>query len=305
MEKMNMDEFAPKVCSAVSQKLGDGYKVEVEEIKKNNGVVLHGMTISTKSQNVAPTIFLEPFWEDYEKGISFTDLIHRLLAIYHQRDVHAKNIEIDFLRSFPKVKDRICYHLIGRKENEDLLDEIPHTEFFDLAICFYYAYQDATLGEGTIRIHNSHLKMWNTSTAELLRLAQDNTPRLFPWVCRPIGGVIRKMEENKEEGENGKPQKDIFRKTPMKILGNQKRILGAACILYPGVLEEIAEKEGSFYIIPRTIHEVILLPDDGKVPAEELKKKIHEVNTTKLAPEEVLSDSLYYYDSVKKEVVII
>lgn len=304
MKKMKMDEFASKVCSAVKEKLGYGYKVDVREVKKNNGVVLHGMMISTKSQNVAPTIYLESFLMDYKNGISFTEIINRLLAIY-QRDVPVKNIEMDFFRSFPKVKDRICYRLINRKENEDLLEEIPHTEFLDLAVCFYYAYQGDTLGEGTILIHNSHLEMWGTSTTELLSLARDNTPRLFPCVCQSMLEVIHEIEGCMEEKEMGETQEDIFREMPMKVLSNQKRIHGAVCILYPGVLEEIAEKEGNLYIIPSSIHEVILLPDNGKKSAEELKKMIHEVNATQVAPEDVLSDSLYYYDAARKEVVMV
>lgn len=305
MEKIKMDNFAAKICAAVKEKLGYGYKVEIREVKKNNSVILHGLVISTKSQNVAPTIYLESFWESYGKGINFTEIIHRILAVY-QRDVPVKKIDMDFFRSFIKVKDRICYRLINRKGNEALLEEIPHTEFLDLAVCFYYAYQGAALGEGTILIHNSHLKMWNTTIAELYSLARDNTPRLFPWMCQSMGEVIHEIEGCMEEKEIGETQEDIsLGMPPMKVLSNQKRVHGAVCIRYPGVLEEIAEKEGNLYILPSSIHEVILLPDDGKVSAEELKKMIHEVNTTQVAPEEVLSDSLYYYNATGKEIVVV
>ena len=42
---MEMNEFAPKVCAAVKKRLGSGYKVKVEEARKNNGVILHGLQI--------------------------------------------------------------------------------------------------------------------------------------------------------------------------------------------------------------------------------------------------------------------
>ncbi len=93
-------------------------------------------------------------------------------------------------------------------------------------------------------------------------------------------------------------------KIPMRILSNQKKCNGAACILYPGVLEELAGKRGNLFIIPSSIHETILLPDDETILAGDLKKMIHEVNTTQVSPDEVLSDSLYYYDAVKKEIVM-
>lgn len=92
--------------------------------------------------------------------------------------------------------------------------------------------------------------------------------------------------------------------TSMKVLSNLKRTYGAACILYPGVLEKISGKGGKLYIIPSSIHETIILPYDEVYSVEELKKMIHEVNSLNLPPEEVLSDSLYYYDSALKEIVI-
>lgn len=303
MEKMKMDDFVSKICAAVKEKLGDDYKVEIKEVRKNNGVVLHGLMICTKLQNVAPTIYLEPFWEDYGKGINFTEIIHRLLAIYQKEELVEK-IDLDFFHSFEKVKDRICYRLVSRKGNEELLEDLPHTEFLDLALCFYYAYQGDILGEGTILIHDSHMEMWNTSTEELLRLAQNNTPRLFPWVCNSMEELFHEITGCMEERKSGKPQADIFQELPMKVLSNQKRIHGAASILYPGVLEEIAGEKGNIYIIPSSIHETILLPYDEKTSAEDLKKMIHEVNSTQVAPEEVLSDSLYYYDAARKEIVM-
>lgn len=42
----------------------------------------------------------------------------------------------------------------------------------------------------------------------------------------------------------------------MKVLSNTRRIDGAVCILYPGVLEGLAREEGhDLYILPSSIHE--------------------------------------------------
>ena len=47
----------------------------------------------------------------------------------------------------------------------------------------------------------------------------------------------------------------------------------------------------------------MLLPDtDGHMSADCLKLMIVDVNSTKVAPEEVLSDTLYYYDADQKRV---
>lgn len=52
----------------------------------------------------------------------------------------------------------------------------------------------------------------------------------------------------------------------------------------------------NFYILPSSIHEVILLRESFAEDAEYLRWMIQEVNATEVAPEEILSDRAYYYD---------
>ena len=59
------------------------------------------------------------------------------------------------------------------------------------------------------------------------------------------------------------------------------------------------------FILPSSVHEVIILPDAGNGDGERLKEIIRMVNTTQVAPEEVLSDTLYRYDIAEKMVVMV
>lgn len=304
---MKINAFAEKVCKAVKKELGAEYRVEVKKVRKNNGVIHYGLVILSKGQNVAPTIYLDAYLEAYERGSTLGTIIRRLLAIY-EAGVPETNVDLEFFRSFEKVKDRICYRLAGRKGNESLLQDVPYIEFLDLVICFYYAYQGEQLGEGSILIHNSHVEMWGTCTAELLGLAQKNTPRLFPWVCGSLRDIMNGMPGPEGSGREAEEESEgsFWDVVPMKVLTNEKRTQGAVCMLYPDVLAGIAEKEEkSFYILPSSVHEVILMADMGLGEAEGFKQMIVEINDTQVEPEEVLSDSLYYYDFAERKVKII
>lgn len=302
---MEIKEFARKVREAVACELGKEYKVELKEVKKNNGVILHGILVRSRGRNVVPTIYLDTFLEAYKGGISFAEIIRRLVEIY-QNDTPKSRVDMEFFKSFDEVKDRICYRLISRNGNEELLEDVPYIEFLDLALCFYYAYQGEILGEGTILVYHSHLEMWNTSIAELLKYAQSNTPRLFPWECSSLEEVLMDMMGLEASGEAESLSAGSGSEGMLQVLSNGKRAYGAVCMIYPGVLEEIAAKvQKSLYILPSSIHEVILLTDLGEGKAEELKEMILEVNSTQVAPEEVLSNSLYYYDFADKRVKII
>lgn len=293
---MEIKEFSQKVCKTVGDSLGENYNVGLKEVRKNNDVLLHGLTIQEKDHNVAPTIYLEHFWRAYEEGASFSEVIDRLMAVYGQ-DGPACSVDMEFFTDFEKVRDRICYRLIGTEENRTLLEDVPHVEFLDLAVCFFYAYSGPVLGEGSILVHNSHMKAWGTSVAELMSLARENTPRLFPSQCST-------MEEVLEEIVGERKQEATFaREVPMKVLTNNRRLNGAVCMVYQGVLEQIAEELGnSLYILPSSIHEVILLAEEETAAPRELKKMIVEVNSTQVAPEEVLSNSLYRYDHIEKRI---
>ena len=300
---MKMDVFAAKVCAAIEKNLGNGVRVEVKKVKKNNGILLHGLYILSEEHTVVPTIYLEQFLEDYESGTSFDEIVNGLLNIY-ERNTPKRDIDMSFFGNYEAVKDRICYRLIGKQGNEFMLEKIPHMDFLDMVICFYYAYHGEGFGDGSILIYNSHVKMWNTSTEELFRLAQENTPRLFPWECNGIKDILNEITGTDEVFIPESETEADYPEIPMKVLSNEKKHYGAACILYPGVLEEITAEKENLYIIPSSIHETILLPYDRNKSTEDLKRIIYEVNRTQVAPEEVLSDSLYYYDIVRKEVVM-
>lgn len=297
---MEINEFAQKVRRAVEKELGENYRTELKEVQKNNGVLLHGLLILPAESNVAPTIYLETFYAAYEDGVTFREVLDRILEIFRE-ETPRENIDMNFFKTFEKVRDRICYRLIGRRGNEELLRRIPYVEFLDLAVCFYYAYSDRMLGEGTILIHNSHMECWNVRIKELMNLAQENTPRIFPGRITPMQEVLEEMMGIHEEFSAGQD-----RNIPLTVLTNARRLHGAACILYPGMLERIGKRmKNSFYIIPSSIHEVLILEKTGLEMPEEMKKMIHEVNGQHVAAEEVLSNNLYYYDFLTKTVKII
>ena len=87
----------------------------------------------------------------------------------------------------------------------------------------------------------------------------------------------------------------------MYVASNKERIHGAGVIAYPEFMEEAAKRlGGDFYVLPSSIHEVILIPDTPDVSVLELQGIVQSVNVEQVAPEERLSDHIYHYDSKEK-----
>ena len=159
---MEIKEFAQYVQRQVEEILGAEYKVKIQEVRKNNDVLMQGMTILSEQNNISPTIYLEELWEAYNNGISLSEIIENVVRIYKQ-DMRGKNLNMAFFKSFERVRDRICYRLISAEKNRKLLEDIPYIPYLDMAVSFYYAYQGDDLGMGTILVHNSHMEMWQTT----------------------------------------------------------------------------------------------------------------------------------------------
>ncbi len=295
---MEMKQFAEIVCDTVRKELGSGCRTEVKEIRKNNGILLHGLVILSGEGNIVPTIYLESYLEACLEGVPIEEVISRILSVYRQDTVKKRRIDMTFFRHLESVKDRICCRLVGKIKNGELLKEIPHVDFLDFAICFYYAYSDGILGEGSILIYNSHMEMWETCTAELFRLARENTPRLLPWKCLTPEDIF--------PGEDGVAMpflKEEMVFQDMRTLTNSKAHYGASCILYPDVLEtQAASWKDGFYILPSSVHEVILIKASGNESPWELEQIVQEMNRGRLAPEEVLSDRVYFYSLESKRL---
>lgn len=301
---MNMKEFAAALEKEVGARLGEEAVVKLNEVTKNNGVVLQGLSVGRLGRNVSATIYLDSFYEMYKQDVSLSEIARRIASC--QSQAPGTSVDMEFFSDFDRVKERIAYRLVNAERNKELLEKIPHIRFLDLAVCFYYAFSHETLGKGIITVYNNHVQLWHTSAKELLKLAGENTPKLFSAQYRSLLDILGEM---KDGGLCPQMQEDIhgmLQAPPMKVLSNHDRVQGAACILYPGLLQKICEKEGAnFYILPSSVHEVILLADHGGEEPGKLREMVREVNGELVEPEEVLSDSVYYYDREKKALRII
>lgn len=153
---MEMLVFATKVQHAVREALGEEYRVELKEVRKNNGVILQGLVIRRGEDNIMPTIYLNSFLKAYEQGITFADIIRKIVSVYRD-DAVGKEIDISFFCDFEKVKDRICFRLINKEKNKELLEMAPFIPILDLAACFYYACEEGGVINGVIPVYHSHL----------------------------------------------------------------------------------------------------------------------------------------------------
>ena len=128
----------------------------------------------------------------------------------------------------------------------------------------------------------------------LYAVAQENMKKSMP-------ELLVSMKDLLEETTGLKMGEDTY--LPMYVLTNQEKVYGAAAMLYSDQMKKLAERwQTDLLILPSSIHEVVLLPDDGQNEYAFYRQMVEEVNTTQVEPEEVLSYSLYRYCREKAEI---
>ena len=107
---MEMTVFRTKVQRAVSEALGEEYSVELREVQKNNGVILQGLMIRRAQENMMPTIYLNSFLKAYEEGVTFADIIRKIVTVYRE-DAVGKQIDVSFFIRWQWSAERNDPHL--------------------------------------------------------------------------------------------------------------------------------------------------------------------------------------------------
>lgn len=295
-----MDVFAQVVKEAVEASLGDGYVVSINEVLKNNGTRLTGMTIRTEESNVAPTIYLEGMFERYKAGDAAVPVIvSEILSVYESHKT-TMSFDASLVTDFSACKERICYKLVNADRNRELLADAPHIIVCDdLAVLFYILVSNDGEGTATITVRNNMTDLWGVDEDELFKIALLNTQRLFRGSVMSMASVMMDLLSDRMDDEYSSEFFDMVVSedmVPMYVCSNSQKVNGAGVILYKDLLKQFAEKTGSdFYILPSSIHETLLVPVSDQMEVEALRSMVREVNATQVAPEEVLSDNVYIY----------
>lgn len=303
---MEFTNFTTLVREEVERRTGDNYRVRLNDVTKNNGVVLRGLTVMQDDSNISPTIYLNNYYEEYINGrATLINVVNDVMDTYHRNKVN-QSVDMRYFLNYESVKQSIVYKLVNTEKNKTLLEDIPHIEFLDLSIVFQCLIAQEDLGTASILIHNVHMKLWDISVEELYREAKENTQRLQGYEIKSMTEVLCEImkAENLEEFDYEECKQELSDSVPMYVLSNKSRVEGAACMLYPNLIQDFADAIGSsFYIIPSSIHELLLLPAKEDKESREIKSMICEINDTQVSTEEILSYSLYFYDREEGKII--
>ncbi len=293
---MNFNVFAETVVKALRKAMGERFQVTTTMVKKNNGVELLGIVVQEEGLNTSPTVYINDFYENYKEGTTIPKIVEALVRIFYQSRI-PEEVNLSGFLDFETAKEQISVRLIHYEKNKELLMNTPWRQVCNLAlVCYYTVQQSPFYGKASILVKNEHLQKWDITDKELFAEAIVNTPVRYPVSIEPIEELIfRNWADEKKERLLEELKADRIQ-IPLFVLSNRQRMQGAVCMFYPGVLRKFAGRIGrNLYILPSSVHEVLLLPDQGDKDSQELLQMVTEINENCVADCEILADSVYYY----------
>lgn len=287
---MNITSFTNQIVCFLQEQLGEEYHVFSRKVTKNNGVALTGIVARRENINSFPTIYIDDY---YRKNVSEEEVQSIALKMAERLRLAdlKQSIDLSDFTDFEKAKTRLSFKLINTGKNKALLADIPNRPFFNLSIVYFYLIEKAPFeGKATVLIRRSHMDTWNITETELYKAACMNAPQLLP-----------SRIENMNEALEGIFPPELFEDLiPMYVLTNSEKLFGASCILYRDELKSFAAKMNSdIFILPSSVHEMILIPKRPDLNQSAFLDIVAEVNHSQVPEEDVLADSVFFYN--KKE----
>ncbi len=303
---MDYEIFKEVVKESFLSYMPKGYQdmeVRVTPVDKVNRK-LDGLSLLAQNENtmISPTLYINDMYEKYSKT---GDLQATLREAAEAMDEAFREAEVPPL-DISTAKDNIIFQLVNTMQNEDLLKKLPHRDFQDLSIIYRWVVGVEQQGISSVVINNHVAESLGMGEEELFKAAAENTRRILPPVVQSMNEVMRDMFV-----ADGMPKElaDLMvgeqePEMTMWVISNERKIEGAASMLYEDKLHSLAEKVGTdLYILPSSVHEVIAVSVEMGEP-EELARMVAEVNMDQVDLSERLSNQVYHYDKDLRKITL-
>ncbi len=274
-----------------------GAIISREQISKLQGESYEGFTVRSEGSMTGVVLNMEAMYERLEAGTDYNQILSDMLDIVDDNSTSVSQGIVDFLSDYSQVKENLTVDLVGQAQNEDRLSDIPHYDMEDLSLIYRVDVSDRVQSDGgraTVLVTNQMLERYGITPEQLHQDALENTSRKEPLIITSLGNVLLGLIGKNINVRNA-------RNSGLYVSSNLSMMYGAATIAYPDFTEKAAKQlEGDFFILPSSVHEVLLLKDDGRIDFRDLEEMVSDINATQVSPEERLSDRVYHYDSREK-----
>ena len=293
---MNYENFAYDMMGDITEKLSQLYgpvESTMTSISKLQGASYDGASFKPEGKMIGATVNLREAFREVEAGVQYSVVCDRICESLVEALNNTPQIDVDELLNYDSVKSHLTMQIVSTEYNADKLADVPHKEIQDMSIVYRIDLGETTRGgEISTLVTNSLMKAFNVTTDQLHQDALENAPKLHPMEITPLRSYL---SQNYGFDDMMPVPPDV---PELLIASNEEKVNGASVIAYPNFFEEAAKVAGGdFFILPSSIHELLLIRDAGQFTPQELEAMVTEINADVVDPTEQLTNNVYRYDT--------
>ncbi|SCY23298.1 hypothetical protein SAMN02910451_01852 [Butyrivibrio hungatei] len=299
---MDYENFKEQFVEDVKEKLyeqGTEVDITVNTVNKLNESY-EAMTVKPEDSNIGVNIGIDKFYGAVEDGTSYEDVVDKAVKVISDGFENRPQIDVASLTDYDQMKDKLVMEVVSAETNKEMLENVPHQNMEDMAVVYRFVLNSDDEGRASILATNQMIENMGVTPEQLHADALENAPRIKPAEIKGMGEVLAEMM--------GVEQAEMMGLYPVRPEDEQifvasvpDKVHGAGVLAYQDFMDQAAERAGGdFYILPSSIHEILIVPDNGKMRLSDLENMVKEVNATQVAPADKLTDNVYHYDSQAK-----
>ena len=299
---MNYEDFKEKFIEDVSDRLyeqGAEVNISVHEVNKLNESY-EAITVTPEGSNIGVNVGIDKFYGAYENGTPYEEVVDKAVDVVAHGIAQRPEFDIDSLTDYSQMKEKLAMEVVSAEANKDLLETVPHKNMEDMAVVYRFVLSSDDDGRASILVTNQIIESMGVTPEQLHADALENAPHIKPAEIRGMSEVMAELV--------GPEQAEMMGIVPMDPKDEQMfvatvpdKVHGAGVLAYQDFMDQAAERVGGdFFILPSSIHEILIVPDNGQMDLKTLEDMVKDVNATQVAPADKLTDSVYHYDSKAK-----
>ena len=300
--KMDYENFKGQFVADVKDRLaeqGADVKVSVNEVNKLNESY-EAITVTPEGSNIGVNMSLEKFYDAVRDGTPYDSVVDKAVDVINNGIDKRPEIDVAALTDYSQMKEKLAMEVVSAEANKDMLQNVPHQNMEDMAVVYRFVLNSDEDGRASILVTNQILDHMGVTPEQLHADALENAPQIKPAEIKGMSEVMAEMMGYDQAAMMG-----IVPVAPedeqMFVATVPDKVHGAGVLAYQDFMDQAAERVGGdFFILPSSIHEVLIVPDNGKMDLKDLENMVKEVNATQVAPADKLTDSVYHYDSKEK-----
>ena len=258
--------FAEELPAKYSQ-----VKIGIRDVEKLQGESYRGISFRVGDAPIEGNLNIQQAYQAHEAGVPYESILRDTQEAIIQQVDRMPQFNIGEISDYASMKANLMMELIPQKGNEERLAEVPHQKVEDMALIYRMDMGDSPGGKMTSVVTNQNMLAYGITAEQLHQDAMENAPESHPASLRSMREVMAGMM-----GMEPDP--------PMP---------GEPVML-------VATTRDSFMGASSSIHEVLIIPDDGHQDYHELEAMVQSINQAEVAPADRLSDHVYHYDQTDR-----